>query len=117
MAQKVIVINYCDVHPDQEATHTDVPIQTEDGKKVEIDMCDRDWNAYAKATTKLAEYGRLIKPERRPRNTIAAAPAPSTGRSRDDLEQIRAWARDNGHPVADRGRLSKSVLDAYDAEH
>ncbi|WP_299036851.1 Lsr2 family protein [uncultured Pseudokineococcus sp.] len=44
----------------------------------------------------------------------------STGRAaagpkRTDLDDVRAWARENGHPVADRGRVKQSVLDAYDA--
>ena len=30
---------------------------------------------------------------------------------------MRAWARDNGYDVADRGRLRPEVLDAYTAAH
>lgn len=34
---------------------------------------------------------------------------------RGDLAEIRAWAKDNGHEVSDRGRIKKDILDAYDA--
>jgi hypothetical protein len=37
------------------------------------------------------------------------------GAKRTDLDAVRAWARDNGHAVADRGRVKQSVLEAYDA--
>ena len=32
-----------------------------------------------------------------------------------DLGAVRAWARENGYDVADRGRVSADVLAAYDA--
>jgi hypothetical protein len=46
----------------------------------------------------------------------------STGRRthRADREQtaaIREWARNNGHPIGDKGRIPSSVLDAYHAAH
>lgn len=30
-----------------------------------------------------------------------------------NVEEIRAWARENGWPVAERGRIARSVMDAY----
>jgi hypothetical protein len=30
-----------------------------------------------------------------------------------DLAAVRAWARDSGYQVSDRGRVSNTVLDAY----
>lgn len=34
-----------------------------------------------------------------------------------DLALVRAWARDNGHIVSDRGRVPGPVIEAYDAAH
>ena len=51
------------------------------------------------------------------RKSLAPATASrggGSGRSKADLAKIRAWARDNGHQVSDRGRISASVQDAYD---
>lgn len=39
----------------------------------------------------------------------------SSGAKRTDLDAVRAWARDNGHTVSDRGRVSNKILEAYDA--
>jgi hypothetical protein len=34
-----------------------------------------------------------------------------------DRETVRAWAKEQGIEVAERGQLKKSVLEAYDAAH
>jgi len=39
-----------------------------------------------------------------------AAPGPSTA-------EIRAWAREHGHPVPDRGRLRPEIIDAWHTAH
>jgi hypothetical protein len=36
---------------------------------------------------------------------------------REQTAAIRAWARQNGHQVSDRGRISKTVVDAFQAAH
>lgn len=41
----------------------------------------------------------------------------SAGRTKGDLAAIRAWATENGHSVATRGRISADVKDAYDKAH
>jgi len=33
-----------------------------------------------------------------------------------DREEIRAWAKEHGHKVADKGRLPNRVIEAYNAE-
>lgn len=38
-------------------------------------------------------------------------------RPRRDTSAIRAWARENGHEVSERGRVPSGVLAAYDAAH
>ena len=38
------------------------------------------------------------------------APATSSG---EDRAAIRQWARENGHEVSDRGRISAAVVEAY----
>ena len=48
------------------------------------------------------------KPARRRRR--AAAPQATTA-------EIRAWARENGHRVSDRGRMPAEVVAAYEAAH
>ena len=45
-------------------------------------------------------------PRHRPERGAAARPPP-------DMAAVRVWARDHGFTVADRGRVSGAVLDAY----
>jgi hypothetical protein len=37
--------------------------------------------------------------------------------TKDELANVRAWARSNGFDVSDRGRVKREVLDAYHAGH
>jgi hypothetical protein len=41
----------------------------------------------------------------------------STAGPSNDLATIRAWARDNGYRVSDRGRISAEIRNAYSATH
>lgn len=44
--------------------------------------------------------------------------AKATGKSSpEQLAAIRAWARKNGHDVADRGRIKAEIVEAFDAAH
>ncbi|MFE6971234.1 Lsr2 family protein [Isoptericola sp. NPDC057653] len=45
------------------------------------------------------------------------AAARRTGTDRAQLAKIREWARENGHEVSDRGRISATVMAAYEAAH
>ncbi|WP_098023728.1 histone-like nucleoid-structuring protein Lsr2 [Streptomyces sp. st115] len=52
--------------------------------------------------------------------TTAAAPTAArtgSGRSREELAAIRAWAREAGHQVADQGMVPRRIQEAYDAAH
>lgn len=46
-----------------------------------------------------------------------AATGGRAGRSRTDLAIIRAWAREQGHQVSDRGRIAAATMAAYEAAH
>jgi hypothetical protein len=37
--------------------------------------------------------------------------------SKLDLSAVRAWARESGFQVSDRGRVSSEVMNAYEAAH
>jgi hypothetical protein len=53
------------------------------------------------------------------RETHAAARR-STKSERTDREQthaIRPWAKDNGYEVSERGRISRTVVEAFEAAH
>ncbi|MET8724091.1 Lsr2 family DNA-binding protein [Streptomyces misionensis] len=77
--------------------------------------------AKAKAELEAAQAQlRAVKAGGHAATHLVAAPAPAGQpgkRSKEELAAIRAWARANGHQVADRGNPAKAVLDAYDAAH
>ncbi|MEU5689909.1 Lsr2 family DNA-binding protein [Streptomyces venezuelae] len=79
--------------------------------------------AKAKAELEKAqEELRTVKAGTRTTTAAAVAPTPiraglGSGRTREELAAIRAWAREHGHQVADSGVVPKRVLAAYDDAH
>jgi len=76
------------------------------------------YSALARAEHRAADEARERKARKakaaNPRQTKAPAPAPARGY---DLSEVRTWLRSNGHKVADRGRVSQTLLEEYDKAH
>jgi hypothetical protein len=92
-----------------------------DGSEYEIDLNDehaaqmRDTFAHYMGAARKAN-GQPA--HRRTRGPATARPTSSTGQAASgDKQQIREWARANGHQVSERGRLSAAVMQAYQAAH
>ena len=81
-----------------------------DGATYEIDLSDDNASRLRDFLGKYVASGRRAAGSRRP---IARA----VGRDRDRNNEIRDWARQNGHHVSARGRISASIVEAYDAAH
>ncbi|KNC19986.1 hypothetical protein AC792_03060 [Arthrobacter sp. RIT-PI-e] len=43
--------------------------------------------------------------------------ASGSGRSREETQAIRQWAQDNGRNPSARGRITQSIIDAYNEAH
>ncbi len=117
MAQKVQVMLVCDLH-DEEVEGFETVAFGLDGTGYEIDVCEEhgtelrdDFATYVGAARK-AGRASGNSPRRAPR---AAGKTASSGSER--VQEIREWARTNGHQVSERGRLSAAVTEAYDAAH
>lgn len=65
--------------------------------------------APSKANTSKPAAARKPSPRKRRVEPVSAGP--------ERTRAIRQWAADNGHNVADRGRIPASVAQAYDAAH
>ncbi|WP_328990616.1 Lsr2 family protein [Kribbella sp. NBC_01245] len=81
-----------------------------DGTTFEIDLSKK--NA-AKLRDALAAYvgaGRRVSGRR---GAAAGRGARGRGRSATDSADIRAWAKENGYEVSERGRISAEVRAAY----
>lgn len=114
MAQKVHIVLVDDLD-ESEATET-VSFGL-DGKDYVIDLSDDNatklrealapWVAHARPTS--GGRGRSKRGGRAGGSAASSGgPAPA---------EIRAWARENGHDVPERGRVSQEVRDAYAAAH
>jgi hypothetical protein len=87
-----------------------------EGKNYEIDLSDDNAAKLRDALAIFVEAGRKAGGRGRARTqrqtTMTNRPAQS---NREETHAIREWAREHGHQVSDRGRIPKSVLEAYRA--
>lgn len=79
-----------------------------DGKAYEIDLSASNADGLRDALSVYIEAARRT-------GTRSARGASPTRRSRGGLDDIRAWARENGFTVSDRGRIPATVEAAYNA--
>ena len=108
MAQSVQII----LEDDLEGGEADETVQFSlDGKDYEIDLSTANAEKLREALRPYAAAGRKAGSTQN-RSTGARA-----SKSDPDTAKIRAWAKENGHEVSDRGRIHQSVKDAYYAAH
>lgn len=84
-----------------------------EGTEYTIDLNSKNRKALEKALRPYVEAGTKVSGRRSAANRSARSKR--SGSSSVDLAAVRAWAKENGHQVSDRGRLPKTVLDAYTA--
>jgi hypothetical protein len=119
MAQKVQVLLVCDLHED-EVEGTETVAFGLDGSAYEIDVCEQHAaelrDAFAPYVGSARRAGRAATGSA-PRRASRGSSRGSSGGDRERVQAIREWARQHGHKVSERGRLSSSVIEAYDAAH
>lgn len=109
MVQRVQVLLIDDVDG---STAAETVVFGLDGVTYEIDLSAANAEALRNDVAKWIGHGRR---QQGARKAAPAAPASrgAAGR-RAELAKVREWARANGHPVSDRGRISAAIQDAYD---
>ena len=107
MAQKVEITLVDDI--DQSNAEETVAFGL-DGKEFVIDLNKKNARALRDALAKYVAHARPVSNRggRRSAAKAAGGAAPS---------EIRAWARDNGFNVPERGRVAAEVREAYAAAH
>lgn len=81
-----------------------------DGKSYEIDLTEQNAQALRDAFAPWIAAAR--------RTSTAAIPSPrSKPRRSTETVDIRRWAKENGIPVSDRGRISVDLRTRYEAAH
>lgn len=83
------------------------------GTAYEIDLSEKNAAALREAFEPWIAAARRVSAG----GTRGSRGARSRGRAKRDLSAIRAWAKENGHQVSDRGRVPDAVQQAYDAAH
>lgn len=102
MAQKVNIVLIDDI--DQSEASETVSFAL-DGRDYEIDLSDKNAAALRDALAPFIAHARKSATGRRKaavRSVVGPSPA-----------EIRAWARENGFEVPERGRVSAEVREAY----
>lgn len=108
MAQKITIHSSCDWPNGKEHDATEIVTLALDGATVELDFCGthaakvRDFNA------PLIVRGRKV---------AAASRNGQRRRPKGATMPMRAWAKERGIAVPDRGRIPASVVEQYEAAH
>ncbi|WP_314094866.1 Lsr2 family protein [Microbacterium foliorum] len=78
------------------------------GTAYEIDLTSTNAEKLKDALAPFIAAGRRVRQAPNQRPTPRSA-----GRSTEDLNAIRQWARDTGYTVSDRGRIAADIVTAY----
>jgi hypothetical protein len=104
MAQKVNIVLVDDIDGSEASETVSFAL---DGKEYEIDLSEKNAKKLRDAIAPYLGHARRGGGSRR-RSRSGGGPSPA---------DIRAWARENGFDVPDRGRVSSQVREAYLAAH
>jgi hypothetical protein len=112
MAQRVNVVLVDDIDGSDASETVSFAL---DGVDYEIDLSDEHAADLRNAVSLYIGHARRTGGRRKSgRRAASSAAADSTGTTAAD---IRAWARENGWTVPERGRVSSDVREAYAAAH
>ena len=112
MAQRVNVV----LEDDIDGTDADETVTFAlDGVNYEIDLSAANADKLREALSLYIGHGRKVSGRRR--SAGAGRRTGGSSSSGPSAADIRAWARENGHDVPERGRVSAEVREAYAAAH
>ena len=86
------------------------------GVDYELDLTAKNAQKFHTALTPYVAAARRVGGRRHRATTSGARPRSSTN-DREQLAQIRSWARDNGYEVSGRGRIPREIQEAFQAAH
>jgi hypothetical protein len=113
MAQKVQVILVDDIDGGEAEETVSFAL---DGVSYEIDLSESNASELREALAQWVGHARRVGGRSTVRKA-AAAPRRNGAAARPDLSEVRAWAREAGYEVSDRGRVSSQILQAYEDAH
>ncbi|MEF3112393.1 Lsr2 family protein [Streptomyces chrestomyceticus] len=108
MAQKIITI-YTDDLTGEETADASTHSIAVDGVAYEIDLGPDSYDKLLEAIGPFLKAGRRTGRVRGAAGARKAKPASGGG----DTAKVRAWAKENGYNVNDRGRVPAEIQEAY----
>ena len=103
MATSIVIVS--DLSGDSGASTHVISVE---GVSYEIDLTDAEFAQWQEFVGRYVAAGRKVEAPRRTR-----ARASSDALSAEDRAAVKTWGRQNGFKVADHGRLSNALIDAY----
>ncbi|MEU6669249.1 Lsr2 family protein [Streptomyces sp. NPDC046727] len=110
MAQKIVTV-YLDDLTGMESDEVGTHRFSLNGVNYEIDLTPENYDKLDAALRPFIEKGRKLG------RTKETGPVRRSAAAGPSAEEIRAWARENGYEVNDRGRVPKEIREAFDASH
>ncbi|MEV5875781.1 Lsr2 family protein [Streptomyces sp. NPDC052101] len=110
MAQKIVTI-YTDDLTGEESTEAATHQIVIDGVAYEVDLGPDSYDKLMEAVSPFLKAGRRVRGSR-------GKPSPShQAGGKKDTAAIRAWAKEAGYEVSNRGRVPGEVREAYAKAH
>ena len=88
-----------------------------DGVAYEVDLTAENARALRDSLERFITAGRRISASRGSTTTGGNSGRTRRRSGQTDYSGIRAWAKDNGYSVSERGRVPAAVIEAYEAAH
>ena len=130
MAKRETVEYTCDLHEGEMTDGVQTVSFGFDGQNYDLDACgdhrkqmEEAFATYVGSARRASGAGGSGTAARRSSSRSGGRSSGSSGSSsgggsdREEVQRMREWARENGHKVSERGRLSSSVIEAYRAAH
>lgn len=96
--------------------HGETVLFSLDGVAYEIDLSEDHASELRDALTRFIAGGRAVS-SARAASGQAGSRRPRRRSGQEDYGQVRAWAKENGYQVSERGRVPATVLEAFRAAH
>ncbi|MEU1353912.1 Lsr2 family protein [Streptomyces cinnamoneus] len=106
MAQKIITI-FTDDLTGEEAEEAQTHTFSIDGVAYEIDLAP---DSYEQMLQAFGPFVNAARKQGREKRVVSRA---TTSRPNENTAAIRAWAKENGYNVNDRGRVPAEIREAY----
>lgn len=113
VARKIVVQVTCDRCGREVENETPIELSYS-GVDYRTDLCQQHADELSRTLEPFISSSERLESRRRSGSGASSARRP-TRRDPAQVSAIRAWARENGYEISDRGRIPREIEDAYNA--